>query len=179
MQRRANSLRFASISGSPLFARKLMREFLSLKSLDKNSGFTMVEVVIVVLLFGVLAGIGLFSVPSYLSKRRDNQRKADLHNMKIAFEDYNNDNDTYPPVNMIQSCNSTAIAPYMKKVPCDPKTKAAYSYILSADGQGYQLYTLLENTNDADVATLGCQAGCGPGDAYNYGVVGGTSLLDR
>lgn len=149
------------------------------KNNASNSGFTIVELVVVMLVFAVLVGVGLSAIPSYLTRRRDNQRKADLHLMKFSFEDYMNDKNCYPPVNQVQSCESTVLAPYMRKVPCDPRTNQAYTYILSADCRSYQIYTNLENTNDADVTALGCQTGCGPGNAYNYGVVGGNAVFDR
>jgi prepilin-type N-terminal cleavage/methylation domain-containing protein len=150
-----------------------------LQKIRLSAGFTMVEVIIVILIFAILATAMMISVPGYLSKRRDDQRKADLHNMKVAFEDYNNDKSCYPPEQLIRSCGSKDIAPYLKFVPCDPSTKQPYSYTRTADCQGYQLYAVLENPDDADVETLGCEQGCGPDGAFNYGVVGGTSLLER
>lgn len=139
----------------------------------------MVEIVIVLLIFGILATVGITSIPSYLVRRRDAQRKADLHNMKVAFEDYVGDKSSYPPVGIITSCGSTSLSPYLRKIPCDPYTAAAYSYVLAADGQSYQIYTNLEDTTDGDIASQGCTSGCGPGKAYNYGVVGGGALMDR
>ncbi|MEO8581622.1 MAG: type II secretion system protein [Patescibacteria group bacterium] len=170
MTRKSLSNVFASKPRSSQLARSSRREI---------SGFTMVELVIVIVIFGILAAGMLATVPSYFVKRRDDQRKADLHNMKFAFEDYVNDKNCYPPANIVQSCGSVALDPYMRKIPCDPKTSSAYTYVLSADCQSFQIYTSLEDTQDADVAALSCQAGCGPGKAYNYGVVGGNALFDR
>lgn len=144
-----------------------------------QKGFTIVEVVLVVLIFGILATVVLAGAPSYLSRRRDSQRKADLHTLKVVLEDYNGDESCYPPVNVMQSCGSTGLSPYLRQVPCDPETNQPYRYVLSGDCQGYQIYTVLENTSDPDIESLGCESGCGPANGYNYGVVGGTSLLDR
>lgn len=139
----------------------------------------MVELIIVAMLLAILATSALFAAPKYFSRRRDTTRKFDLNQMKVAFEDYSNDKTCYPDPDLLFNCGSNDLAPYMKKVTCDPGTDQPYEYVLSSDCRSYELYTTLENTDDKDITEVGCQNGCGPGGEYNYGIVGGGAVLDR
>lgn len=139
----------------------------------------MIELIVVSALIALLSAYVLYSAPHYIEKRRDEQRKVDLHNLKVALEDYSNDKTCYPPANILASCNSTtAFSPYMKRVPCDPKTGQAYRYVLASNCLSFQLFTTLEDTTDKEIEAVGCESGCGPGGAYNYGVAGGGALVE-
>ena len=138
----------------------------------------MIELIVVALLLGILATSVMIMAPNYFLKRRDNQRKVDLNSMKVAFEDYANDETCYPPQSAVQDCGDTTLAPYLVRVPCDPSTNEAYTYVLGSDCRSYELYTTLEDENDPDIEEVGCENGCGPNND-NYGVVGGGALIDR
>lgn len=145
----------------------------------QNAGFTMVEIIVVSVIMGILAFSVAYVVPNYSRMRRDNQRKVDLKNLKIALEDYIGDKVCYPPESVIQSCDSDELQPYMVRVPCDPQTGEAYQYSRSSDCFSYQLYANLESSNDQAIEQVGCENGCGPGGAYNYGVSGGNESLEK
>ena len=158
-----------------------------MRSQLKSSGLSVIEVLIVVTILAVLVLIGVQSFQRQLLRSYDGRRKADLAKIKIAFEDYYNDYQCYPPVNTLENyCNGSQIHTldsYLNPVPCDPQTHKAYLYKpfpsnTDACG-GFRVYAALSNPTDADIATLRCNFsdGCGTGlGSYNYGVSDGVAV---
>lgn len=132
----------------------------------KSSGFTMVELLVVIVILGILAVIGLASFSSSQMKARDSRRKSDIRTMGDALELYYNDFGGYPLSDGnggILGCGVGALSPcdpgsiwqntangttYMVQIPEDPRG-GMYFYI--SDGTYYQLYARLENIKDRDV----------------------------
>lgn len=132
-----------------------------------KKGFTLVELLIVITIIGILAGLSLVSYNGTQGKARDATRKSDLRDLQKALQSYYADNNsTYPntggawcssePGDVVQNCNSgnyiLGLAPtYIPKLPRDPKGgpgnpnlvagcsawKSAYLYI--SDGNNYKL----------------------------------------
>ncbi len=68
-----------------------------------QKGFTLVELLVVVAIIGLLAGIAVVSVNSTRVKARDARRIADVKQMQNALELYNNTmNGAYPPKKVAQ-----------------------------------------------------------------------------
>lgn len=59
-------------------------------------GFTLVEILVVVVIIGLLATVILTSLVEARSKARDARRKGDIHNLITALEVYRNNNVTFP-----------------------------------------------------------------------------------
>jgi len=78
---------------------------------DKEEGFTLIELVIVIAIMGILMTI---AIPSYMTARRNaaiNASKANLHNLAMALRLYvvENNLSTYPDEDDI----NTALPPYL------------------------------------------------------------------
>lgn len=61
-----------------------------------QAGFTILELIIVVLIVGVLSGIAFVSYSGVQEKGRDAERQSDMIAVKSQLETYFNDNGTYP-----------------------------------------------------------------------------------
>lgn len=138
--------------------------------LKKEGGFTLLELLIVIVIIGILAVLIIPNLVSGPQRARDAQRKSDLRNIKTALETYYNDNNSYPTAGGVScvpnaaGCLGTVLTagttPYMKVVPNDPKGGQNYAYLPTpascAAGActSYTLTTTLENSHDSQ-ATAG------------------------
>lgn len=140
--------------------------------MENKSGFTLAELLIVVAIIGILFTTVFLNIFKQVERGRDKQKKDHLNSIKIAFEDYYNDKNCYPPSAILNHCDGEELRPYLQNIPCDPKTKQAY--ILQIDDvnpacpQWFKIYTILGDTNDKAINNLGCSSGCGPSNAHNY-----------
>ena len=63
---------------------------------NKKSGFTIIEVLIVVSIIGMLATIMLVTYTNSLKRSRDNRRVADVESIRLAVNMYADKNGKYP-----------------------------------------------------------------------------------
>ena len=99
-----------------------------------QSGFTIVELLIVIVVIAILAAISIVAYNGIQQRGRDGQRKADISTIKKALEMYRLDNNTYPScVGTASSCLTTALIPkYINRFPSDPSDTAPYNYMYAA-----------------------------------------------
>lgn len=167
----------------------------------KNRGFTLIEIIIVVAILAVLMILALSLVPRQLEKARDGERKGDLQKIKIAFEDYYNDNGCYPSATVLQNCGGVSpvsheLSPYLQKIPCDPKDQSYYLYLPHDNSggagtcDGFRVWANLEKNDDPVIGQIKCDGAIGCGAfayfeseigltalQYNYGVSEGVPIL--
>ena len=135
----------------------------------RGAGFTLVELMVVMVILGILAVLGLGSFRSSQMKGRDNQRKGELRSVVQALELYYNDKGKYPNDNgagKISGCSPDDLSLcdwgsefkdkndslYMAELPSDPLSGYTYYYdVLGVNNASFQLYARLENTEDPDV----------------------------
>lgn len=67
-----------------------------LKSLKKNLGFTLIEVVVIITTIAILVSITIVRYDDYQTTTAIVQLKSDLAGVGTAMEDYRNFNDVYP-----------------------------------------------------------------------------------
>lgn len=137
-----------------------------------KKGFTLIEILIVISIIVILAVLAMAMFTSNLSKSRDSKRKADLHRLKIAFEDYYGDHNCYPPAEFFDDssdCNSPSLAPYLASMPCDKRTGMPYQLETDVTGcSWFKLYGTLETATQDPQALAQCNlVGSNLG---NYGV---------
>jgi prepilin-type N-terminal cleavage/methylation domain-containing protein len=135
-------------------------------------GFTLVEILTVIVLVGILIIFSLIYVPAQLAKARDGIRKGDIDRIDNAIEEYSVDAGCYPL--SIPQCGyplSLGDKTYIPSLPCDPDSKNSYVYVseISSCPSWFQIYGNVEFTKEAIIDRLDCRSGCGPRCQFNYG----------
>ncbi|MEO5867123.1 MAG: type II secretion system major pseudopilin GspG [Sphingomonas sp.] len=117
-----------------------------------EAGFTLVELMVVIVILGLLAAIVVFNVLPLGDKGKITKAKADISTIEGALELYKLQNDTFPTTS--QGLQALVVAPagvdtaryqaggYIKKLPNDPW---GHPYLYASPGQH----------GEADVWTLG------------------------
>lgn len=137
---------------------------------NQKNGFSMIEVLTVTAILAVLMIIAITQLPKQLEKAKDSRRKSDLQKVKIAFENWHNDEGCYPPDTILDNCGGTELEPYLKIIPCDPGTEQSYIYYPEEAPtepdcpQNYRVWADLYKTDDPQSVELNC------GDIYGCGL---------
>lgn len=108
----------------------------------RQRGFTLLEIMVVVIIIGVLAVIVVQNVLPQADKARLTAAKADIRTLASALDTYRLDNSFYPSTNqgleaLVRQPSGTPEArnwgpePYMRKLPVDPWGN---SYVYSNEG---------------------------------------------
>lgn len=115
-----------------------------------KSGFSLIELLVVISIIGVLAALLLANIVGVRGRASDTSLKNDMRQMKTALSLYNNDNQIYPassasfPVGSTFSGAGSTV--YIKEVP------QYDGYQQMNGGDGFLLWVVLENTSDSDIA---------------------------
>lgn len=162
-----------------------------------EAGFTLVELMVVMVILGILAAMVGGNFQSSQIKGRDAQRKSDLGQVKLALEAYVNDYGVYPAANVsgeIMACDDPVVAcpwgeamqdgnntVYMIKLPSDRQAPSRqFTYRTNATQTSYWILTSLENTRDQDwnEAVEDFEITCGI-EICNFGVSSANTTIEQ
>jgi general secretion pathway protein G len=136
----------------------------SIKVLKEQKGFTLLELLIVIVIIGILALLIIPNITSAPKKARDTKRKTDITTVRKGLEEYFVNNNVYP--NALTDL-TTGSAPIVKTLPTDPKNSGAYvyAYAVANSNTTYTLGACLENDQDNGANTgagsaAGAPTGC-------------------
>lgn len=152
-------------------------------SSTKQSGLSLQELLIVIAIIAILAGILIVNFFSSIKKGRDSRRKADLSQIQRSLELYYEDNKHYPIAlysaeGRLCSDNGCDEQIYMKYVPKDPVSDTPYCYETDANGSYYKVYAALENNSDQQVENgLSCAGSAQNYQVYSPNVTGDTTAV--
>ncbi|MHB0969297.1 MAG: type II secretion system protein [Thermoanaerobaculia bacterium] len=90
----------------------------------RQRGFTLIELIVVVTIIGILAGIAVVGIGHAQRKAQENILKADLANMRKAIDDFYADKQRYP-----SSLQELVEMKYLRRIPIDPITKSAETWV--------------------------------------------------
>ena len=71
-------------------------DFRELKMSRKTSGFTLIELMVVIIVIGIVGGIVFGGAGYIFEKQAVKQAEAEVEVLKIALEDYKRENGQYP-----------------------------------------------------------------------------------
>lgn len=139
----------------------------------KKSGFSFVELLIVISIMTILATLGIASYTNVQQGGRDGRRKADMQLIRGALENYRENNNAYPTPVVASNglpfgtgaLTDAAGNVYLQTIPQDPLSARKYYYTLN--GADYTLATKLEGTSSCTVAPTPGTNSCGTGFICN------------
>ena len=126
----------------------------------EESGFTLIELMIVMAIIALLSSIAIPSFLNNVRKAREAVLKEDLHTLRTAIDSYTVDKEKAP-----QSLDDLVQAGYLKKIPVDPITNSADTWIV---GQS-ESYTAIDQTNEGGLNDVhsGAQQVSSEGTSYS------------
>lgn len=117
-----------------------------------SRGFTLTELLIVIVITAIIAGIGATNYLTSLKRGHDGKRMADLNNLRNALEMYYLDQNTphYPlgPGHWagagVLEGDLVLVERYIQEIPSDPKSGWEYWYTPLDSGNCYCLSARME-----------------------------------
>jgi len=121
-----------------------------------KKGFTLIEILLVVVIIGIIAAIGVPNFSKFSSRNNTAKAKADIRSLQVAVENYYlYNNGAYPPA----LSNLTAAVPtIIRSIPKDPYSGsgAVYGYNRSPNTKYYVIYSAgPERNGSASVTDAG------------------------
>ena len=121
--------------------------------MQKQKGFTIIELIVVIAIIAVLASIILVNVNGFLARGRDGRRISDIAQIQKALEMYYADNGAYPisggsafseywdnSPDSSWGALQTALKPYLSKLPVDPLENYSIYEFAGTPGQHHYSY---------------------------------------
>jgi general secretion pathway protein G len=124
-----------------------------------EQGFTLLELMIVMVVIGLLAAIAIPSYTNNIRNAKEAVLKEDLHTMRAAIDSYTVDKQKAP-----ESLDDLVQAGYLKSMPVDPFTKSSDTWIPSQDDT---LSTIDQTQSGIDDVHSGAQLTASDGSSYN------------
>ena len=134
---------------------------------QSEKGFTLIEILVVILIIGILAAIALPAFLNQRSKAQDTEAKSEARTMQTAMETLYTDEQSYALGTITKLKDIEQAIGSGKAVPTVP-TNAAGNYAVTSTSQTGNAFTITKSTTGA--VTRGCTAvgkfGCPSGGSW-------------
>lgn len=138
---------------------------------QKNSGFTLIELMVAISIIALLSAIGLTVFSQAQIAARDGKRLADMQEVQKALEQYYAVNQTYPAApgsgnvkDLTGAANSFLTYFQNTAPPADPNialSGSEYKYYACASPVGYNICSRMENcSGKCNMTTTSLPNGC-------------------
>lgn len=131
-----------------------------MKWVQTNKGFTIVELLIVVVVIAILAAITIVAFSGIQTRARDSARDTAARSIRQALEHYKTDNnELYPACGTINTgFNSTCLAAhlvpkYMASIPRDPTASTTIDFVTGTNQTSYGLLVRYESKSQCKYIT--------------------------
>ncbi len=124
----------------------------------RDFGFTLIELMIVMLIMSILIGIAAIAYDKTVVKARESVLKQDLQTMRQAIDNYTMDKQQAP-----QSLEDLVDAHYLREIPIDPVSQQK-DWVLHF---GDTVLTAEQNGTGVDDVHSGSESVGSNGEAYN------------
>ncbi len=121
------------------------------RSALRDRGFTLIEIMVVVVIIGLLASVIVPTVVSKVDEARVAKAKEDIQSLQTALTEYRLDNSVYPSTQqglqaLVKKPDDPSLTnwhgPYIQHLVKDPWGHAYHYVYPGTHGQPYDLYTL-------------------------------------
>ena len=96
-----------------------------MRSIRRQRGFTLLELIIVIAIIGILATIAMPKMKDMPRRASEATLKQNLRTMRDVIDQYYGDKGRYPA-----SLEALVEAGYLRKVPADPITRSSETWLL-------------------------------------------------
>ena len=94
-------------------------------ALGRQSGFTLLELIVVIAIIGILATIAMPSLKDVPRRANESVLKTNLRTLRDVIDQYHGDKGMYPP-----SLEALVDKGYLRKIPIDPITKSTTTWVV-------------------------------------------------
>ncbi len=111
-----------------LMARLARKGTILTKRHRSSSGFTLLELLVVMTIIGILAAIAVPALRDSPQRAREATLREDLFTMRSVIDQYHGDKGVFPP-----DLQTLVADGYLRKIPVDPMTKSAETWVLTTE----------------------------------------------
>mgnify|MGYP001571677169 CR=1 FL=1 len=133
---------------------KIHNSLFVIRNSSSGRGFTLIELIIVMVILGILATVFVSQFPASLGRSRDTRRLSDIKQYQTAFESYANRNNAIYPIQQPSAAQPSTFCATLglTSCPADPKDGTSscsggtcrYQYVTNTTGTTYGLWARLE-----------------------------------
>lgn len=135
-----------------------IRFLATLEARRSEEGFTLLELMIVMVVIGVLAAIAIPSYTNNVRSAKEAVLRDDLHVMRTAIDSYTVDQQKAP-----QSLEDLVQSGYLKVMPVDPFTRRSDTWVPAQSGN---MSSLDQTMSGIDDVHSGAQMSASDGTSY-------------